>query len=239
MEKEYIQIMNEDVVIPAVVWGRENSKIFIAVHGNLSNKEDTVVSMLAEKAIEKGYNVVSFDLPMHGERIGQDYQCNPQNCVSDLSVVYEYAKGISQEISLFACSMGAYFSLLAYHDFGIKQALFLSPVVNMEQIIHNMMTGFGVSEERLQKEKLIELPIGQNLEWEYFSYVKTNPINFAWNTPTAILYGTADNLCEWKEISSFTERYHANLQIVEAGEHYFHTQEQLNALNEWIDKKII
>lgn len=239
MEKEYIKIENQNVIIPAVLWGKESSKIFIAVHGNMSNKEDTVISMLAEKAIEKGYKVVSFDLPMHGERIGQEYGCNPQNCVNDLLAVYDYVKGMAQDISLFACSMGAYFSLLAYHNFDLKQALFLSPVVNMEQIIHNMMTGFGVSQERLQKEKIIELPIGQNLEWDYFSYVKANPINFEWNIPTTILYGTADNLCEWKEISHFTERYKANLQVVQHGEHFFHTQEQLNILNEWIDKNLI
>ncbi|WP_312649609.1 alpha/beta hydrolase [Aminipila sp.] len=239
MEKEYIKIKNQNVVIPAVLWGKENSKLFIAVHGNMSNKEDSVISILAEKAVEKGYKVVSFDLPMHGERVKQKYECNPQNCVSDLLAVYEYAKEISQDISLFSCSMGAYFSLLAYRDFGLKQALFLSPVVNMEQIIHNMMAGFGVSEERLQKEKIIELPIGQNLEWDYFSYVKANPIDFEWNTPTAILYGTADNLCEWKEISSFTERYHVNLQVLEQGEHYFHTQEQLAVFNSWIDNNLI
>lgn len=239
MEKEYIEIKNENVVIPAVLWGKENSKIFIAVHGNMSNKEDTVISMLAEKAVKKGYKVVSFDLPMHGERMGQDYECNPENCVSDLLEVYEYAKSISSDVSVFACSMGAYFSLLAYHDFALKQALFLAPVVNMERIIQNMMIGFGVSEERLQKEKIIELPIGQNLDWNYFSYVKSNPIVFDWKVTTSILYGTADNLCEWKEISGFAERYRVNLQVLEQGEHYFHTQEQLNVFDKWIDKNLI
>lgn len=43
-------------------------KIFIAVHGNMSNKEDAVIQILAEEADRKGYQVLSFDLPEHGER---------------------------------------------------------------------------------------------------------------------------------------------------------------------------
>lgn len=31
------------------------------------NKEDTVIQILAEEALQKGYQVLSFDLPKHGE----------------------------------------------------------------------------------------------------------------------------------------------------------------------------
>ena len=33
--------------IPAVVWGAPSDTVYLAVHGNLSNKEDTVIRMLA------------------------------------------------------------------------------------------------------------------------------------------------------------------------------------------------
>ena len=39
--------------IPAVLWGDKSEKIFIAVHGNMSNKEDTVIQILAEKLNKK------------------------------------------------------------------------------------------------------------------------------------------------------------------------------------------
>ena len=54
--------------IPAVLWGEKSEKVFIAVHGNISNKEDAVIQILAEEANRKGYQVLSFDLPEHGER---------------------------------------------------------------------------------------------------------------------------------------------------------------------------
>lgn len=39
--------------IPAVLWGDKSEKIFIAVHGNMSNKEDAVIQILAEEARSK------------------------------------------------------------------------------------------------------------------------------------------------------------------------------------------
>lgn len=74
--------------------------------------------------------------------------------------------------------------------------LFFSPIVNMERIISNMMEGFQVNEERLKAECEIQLSIGQTLEWNYYYYVKENPICFEWNVPTSILYGSDDNLSE-------------------------------------------
>jgi esterase/lipase len=182
MQKKHFYIANNKIHIPAVLWGEQSSKLLIEVHGNLSNKEDTVISMLAQKAVSKGYQALSFDLPMHGERTDKDYSCSPENCVSDLLAIYKYCKSFATDISLFACSMGAYFSLLAYHKFDIKQSLFLSPIVNMERIICNMMKAFQVSEERLEAEKIIQLPIGQTLDWEYCCYVKKNQFVLNGNT---------------------------------------------------------
>lgn len=54
--------------IPTVLWGDKSEKVFIAVHGNMSNKEDAVIQILAEEANQKGYQVLSFDLPEHGEK---------------------------------------------------------------------------------------------------------------------------------------------------------------------------
>ena len=40
--------------IPAIIWGEKSNKVFIAVHGNMSNKEDEVIKILAEKVTAKG-----------------------------------------------------------------------------------------------------------------------------------------------------------------------------------------
>ena len=146
-----------------------------------------------------------------------------------------YAQALSSNISVLACSMGAYFSLLAYKNMPLQQCLFLSPVVNMERIINNMMTWFNVSENRLKSEKEIPTPIGQTLYWNYYCYVKEHPI-VTWNNPTSILYGADDNLCEFDVVSAFVKCFDCDLQVMENGEHYFHTKEQLDFFRQWLKK---
>ena len=223
--------------IPAVLWGGRKDKIFIAVHGNMSSKEDNIIVKFAEKAVEGGYQVLSFDLPEHGERKNEAVPCKVQNCVKDLNVIIKYAGERYGNISLFACSMGAYFSLMAYKNEKLTQALFLSPVVNMEKIIGNMMLWFGISEEKLEKEKEIMTPIGQMLYWDYYCYVKSNPVN-AWNILTSILYGSKDDICEYNVISEFAEFFDSDLMIMENGGHYFHTKEEIDFFSDWLNKSI-
>lgn len=218
--------------------GREKEHVFIAVHGNMSNKEDTVIKLLAEVAVEKDCQVLSFDLPQHGERKKIDIPCKVQFCVKDLKTIMLYAKQHWKNISLFACSIGAYFSLLAYKEQALEQCLFLSPVVDMGRIISNMMMWFNVTPERLQKEQEIETTIGQILYWDYYCYVNEHPVD-KWNVATVVLYGAKDDLCEYETISNFAKRFHCQLEIMQQGEHFFHTNEQLNVFKNWLKRYIV
>lgn len=144
-----------------------------------------------------------------------------------------YARGIADHISLFAVSMGAYFSLLAFRDMSLEKTLFLSPVVDMRRLIENMMKWFDISEERLKAQQEIPIPIGKILYWDYYSYVKTHPVD-KWNTPTAILYGKRDDRSEYERAASFSSRFGCGMTVMEDGEHYFHTDRQLAFLRSWL-----
>ena len=234
MKIEKIKINN----ITSIIWGEKSNRVFIAIHGNMSNKEDDVIKILAEKVISNGYQVLSFDLPEHGERkYDTNYLCKVQNCVKDLKQVIEYAKANYEEINIWACSMGAYFSLLAYKDEDIRNSIFLSPVVNMEVIIDNMMLWSNTTEKELEEKQEIKTDFGQTLYWDYYKYVKENPI-VNWNKETFILYGSKDNMQEKSIIQEFSDKFNCKLSILENGEHYFHTKEQLNYYKKWLDKAI-
>lgn len=234
METKRIKINN----IPSIIWGEKSSKVFIAIHGNMSNKEDKVIEILANKVTNKGYQLISFDLPEHGERkIDTNYLCKVQNCVNDLKQIIEYAKANYNEINIWACSIGAYFSLLAYKDEDLKQCLFLSPVVNMKIIIENMMLWSNTTEKELNEKQEIKTDFGQTLYWDYYLYVKENPIT-KWNKKTYILYGNKDNMQNESVIKDFSNEFNCDLTIFKNGEHYFHTEEQLNFYNDWLDKII-
>ena len=163
--------------------------------------------------------------------------CNVQNCVKDLNQVIEYAKKDYGEIYLWACSMGAYFSLISYKDEDIKQCLFLSPVVNMKVIIDNMMLLSSVTEKELKEKQEVKTDFGQTLYWDYYKYVKENPI-INWNKKTFVLYGNKDNLQEEKIIKDFCTKFNCELSVLESGEHFFHTEEQLEYYRNWLDEVI-
>ena len=118
-------------------------------------------------------------------------------------------------------------------DEKIKQCLFLSPVVNMKIIIDNMMLWSNTTEEELMKKKEIKTDFGQTLYWDYYLYVKEKPIT-NWNKKTYILYGNKDNMQNEETIKSFSDKFNCELTILEDGEHYFHTEEQLKYYKEWL-----
>ena len=223
--------------IPAVIWGEPSDKLILAVHGNQSSKTDVPIALLAEEAGALGFQVLSFDLPEHGERKDAPERCNPQNCSRDLAAVLAYAKANYEEISLFACSMGAYFSLLTFTDETFRQCLFLSPVVNMLHIIKNMMRWAQVSEEKVEEEQEITTAVGPTLYWDYFKTVKENPI-LRWNHPTSILYGGKDELSAREDVTSFSEQFQCNLEIAEHAAHYFHTEEELSVYRDWLKRHL-
>lgn len=234
MKTKHIYIDN----IPAILWGEESENLLIAVHGNKASKTDNSIVVIAEEATKSGYQVLSFDLPKHGDREEEPRLCKVQNCVQDLRAIMDFSKSISKNISVFACSIGAYFSLLAYKNDAIQQSLFLSPVVDMESIITKLMTWFDVTEERLEQEQTISTPIGETLYWDYYCYVKENPVTL-WNSPTSILYGSNDELCDFATISDFKDKFNCDLKVMEGGEHFFHTEEQMAYYRNWLKESLL
>ena len=147
------------------------------------------------------------------------------------SITSEYNKTI-----LIANSIGAYFSLISLADKKIEKAMLISPIVDMERLILDMMTRANVSEEELSIKKEIETPFGEALSWEYLSYVRKNPIH--WNIPTGILYAEKDNMTSISTITDFFKKINANITVMSGGEHWFHTKEQMDFLDNWIKSNI-
>ena len=107
----------------------------------------------------------------------------------------------------------------------------------MQRIIANMMQWLGISEARLREEGEIATPIGQTLYWDYYCYVKDNPV-LQWPTPTALLYGGKDELCEKAAVQAFAEKFACGFDIFEQAEHYFHTAEELAFFRQWLQKRL-
>ena len=215
--------------IPAVLYGKPAPNIWLFVHGQGGNK--TEAAAFAALAAPTGWQVLGIDLPEHGDRTGET-DFTPWQVVPEQRCALAEQRGRWDRVGLFGSSLGAWFGLLAYPDAPLAGALFLSPVVDMEALIRKMMGWAGVSEERLAREGRIPTTFGQTLSWEYLRYVRTHPAR-RWRTPTAILYGARDHLTDRETVEAFAARNGCRLTVEEAGEHWFHTPEQLAVVDRW------
>ena len=149
-------------------------------------------------------------------------------------------RGLCQEydnVRVIANSIGAFFTMNALADQRIQRAFFISPVVDMEKLILDMMSWANVTEDQLRARRKIETAFGETLSWEYLCYVREHPAH--WTVPTHILYGDKDNLATLETVSAFAKQTGATLTVMKDGEHWFHTPEQMGFLDEWISNKQI
>ena len=171
------------------------------------------------------------------EVIGFDYKSKfPWQAKEEFQKYFDFIIPKYNEILLIGNSIGAYFSMISLSGKQIKKAMFISPIVNMENVILNMMKWENVSEEELEAKKIINTSFGESLLWEYLSYVRRNSI--IWDIPTSILYGEKDDITPLKTINNFANKINANLTIMSDGEHWFHTEEQISFLDSWFEKSI-
>lgn len=220
--------------IPAIIWGEPSEKAYLFVHGKLSSKD--AAAAFAQIAQEKGYQTLSFDLPQHGGRAGEFERCDIWNGTRDLKRMCDAAFARWQKVSLFGCSLGAYFSLHVCGNYPIRNCLFQSPIVDMEYLIRQMMVWFGVTEERLEREREVDTPIDV-LSWDYFQYVLDHPIT-RWDIPTAILYGGRDNLQSRQVMQTFANRFHCRLTVSECSEHLFMQPSDAPIVEDWMVRSI-
>ena len=168
--------------------------------------------------------------------IGLDYKTfSPWETGKEIHEAVVSLKTEFESIILIANSIGAFFCMNANLNGLIEKAYFISPVVNMEKLICDMMQWANVTEAELEQRKIIPTDFGEELSWEYLCYVRAHPLN--WKVPTSILYGEKDNLTSLENIRAFAEKQGASLTVMKGGEHWFHTEEEMKFLDEWIGRQ--
>ena len=197
-------------------------RLIIYVHGKGGSAEEA-----------KHYHPLFSD----SDVIGFDYHAQtPWEAKEEFPRFFDLHSEGYDSVILIANSIGAFFSMNALGEKNISQAMFISPIVNMEQLIANMMMWSHVTENALEIKKEIPTEFGETLSWEYLCYVRKHPIK--WSVPTCILYGGKDHLTSWETVSGFADQIGAKLTVMKDGEHWFHTEEQMKVLDQWISSSI-
>ncbi|BEO89614.1 alpha/beta hydrolase [Fusobacterium nucleatum] len=194
----------------------ENAVIYI--HGKYGTAEE---AEYYKKFFNKA-DIIGFE---YTSEYPWDFQKEFSNFIDNIYTKYK-------KISIIANSIGAYFTMLSLTNKNIEKAFFISPIVDMEKLITDMMFLENITEKELYKKKKIKTSFGETLSWDYLTFVRKNPIE--WNVPTYILYGEKDNLTSYETILNFTNKSKANLTVMKDGEHWFHTDEQMKFLDNWI-----
>lgn len=178
-----------------------------------------------------GKNCPGFDM------IGVDYRGDlPWLVQPQIQSAYDEARRQYGSIYLLANSIGAYFAMHALQNCRIEKALFISPVLDMERLILDMMGWAAVSEADLRERGEIPTDFGETLSWDYLCFVRRHPIT--WNVPTEILYAGNDHLISRRTAEEFAVRHNARLTVMEDGEHWFHTARQLAFLDAWMKQAV-
>ena len=126
------------------------------------------------------------------EVIGFDYRSQtPWQAKKEFLAFFTEQRGRCEHLTLVANSIGAFFALSSLDETLVDRAYFISPIVDMENLICNMMQWSGVTEQELA-------------------------------------------LTSIETVSAFAKQHHAGLTVMPGGEHWFHTEEQMQFLDHWI-----
>ena len=215
--------------IPAVLYGDASERAFLFVHGQSGCKEEA--ERFARIAQPAGWQVLAVDLPEHGERRDGTHLV-PWEAVPELQTVFAQMKKKWRRTALYAISIGAWMSMLALKGEAPEKCLLVSPVADMTALIESMMQWAGVTEERLRREGEIPTNFGQTLSWKYLCWARENPAG-APCREMRVLYGENDHLVPRGVIEKFAAENRCALTVMQGGEHWFHTEEELAFLQQW------
>ena len=111
----------------------------------------------------------------------------------------------------------------AAHRRGIPAAVFYLPLDRRAFVRHNPKRTTALLFQRR--------PYGEGYRKKDHG---SHPI--VWNVPTQILYGAKDSLTAPETVRAFAGAHGAGLTVMEHGEHWFHTENQMRFLDDWIRK---
>ena len=217
--------------IPCVLYGAPAKRVFVYVHGKCGCKEEA--EAFAGNVTSRGYQVLAMDLPGHGHRKAEAERFVPWEVAPELGRIYDTIRENYEAVSLYAGSIGAYFSLLGFPEGAFRRVLLAAPVLDMERLICRMMEWASVTPKQLESEGEIPVDFGDPLSWRYYQYAREHPVSHSLG-PTAVLYPQRDHLTERETAERFSNRFGARLTVMPDAGHFLHTQEQLAALQKWI-----
>ena len=110
------------------------------------------------------------------EVIGFDYRSQtPWQAKKEFFAFFTTQRSRFEHITLVANSIGAFFGISSLDETLVDRAYFISPILDMENLICNMMQWSNVTKQELAEKREIATNFGETLSWEYLCYVRKHP----------------------------------------------------------------
>lgn len=188
--------------------GEKADRVVVALHGYMSNRRSDTIVNVAGVGAERGVAVLSFDMPEHGDRIDQKETLTVKHAVSDFRRVIAYAKdNVSEKISIFGTSLGAYFGLLAVKgNKAIDHVMLKSPALNPPKILENLTDSIAEwPEERevLNATRILLANMTYDENYSKDEYDVYHCYKDRVCAPIDIIHGSDDRLVTMEDVYSF------------------------------------
>jgi|GEM_PF-684891 len=219
--------------VPALRWGKPGGRAVIGVHGQFSNKHDPVMARCGDVIASWGDQLITFDLPAHGDR-QDDKAFTPMDASPEVRAFARLARSQSTEVSLLANSIGAYFSLCDTPAGTFERAWMVSPLLDLEYYIRDIMAEYSVSDEQLEAQTVIDTPRGV-LERSYLRFVEEHPARL--NAPSWMIRGDQDEMVPLNALSRFVGAPGVELVQVEGGQHFLGQPPHLDTVVAWFEER--
>ncbi len=242
-EKQEITIKGSVGNLSAVIQkpaleAKQKCPMVMILHGFSGNKNETLLTSLADSLEEKGIASIRFDFNGHGESEGDFQNMTVLNEIEDAKKVYDYVASLPyvKSISVAGHSQGGVVASMLAGELGkskIKCAVLMAPaaVLRDDAIRGNTM---GAMYDPLDPPEYVELFNGLRLGREYIKTAFNLPIYETaekFTGSVCLIHGTGDRVVPY----TFSERYNrqykkSELHILPGFDHGF-SQNQDEVVN--------
>lgn len=219
--------------IPALRWGNPGRRAVVGVHGQFSSKLDPVMAQCGEVIASRGDQLITFDLPAHGDR-QDDKAFNAMIASSEVKAFAQLARSQSTDVSLLASSIGVYFSLCDTPVGAFERAWLVSPLIDLEDYIRDVMAEYSVTDEQLETATVIDTPRAV-LEWPYLRFVVEHPARL--EIPSWTIRGDQDEVVPLETLNRFVSAPDFELVQIEGGRHFLGQPPHLDAVIKWFEER--
>ena len=189
-------------------------QVLIMVHGFAGDKESSVICAIGEELSKNGIQVVSFDLPCHGEDVKNEY-LSATGCMLALTDVVNYVEEEfdSLKVSFFATSFGAYLLLhfLSINRDKYNKIILRAPAIKMAKILEEVILpehGFTVNDLKKGINLGYENPLLVNSA--FLKELKDNDLFKMFGDKLNhfhVMQGLKDDVVDVRDVLDFLKKY--------------------------------